>query len=95
MLYQRARFLLCKNGGKNVPTKPMRPCSHSNCPNLTNERFCEEHKRQENKRYEKYDRDPNVHRKYGRTWKRIRDNYKASNPLCEECLKQGRYSKTE
>lgn len=78
-----------------MPRKPKRPCSFPGCPNLTEGRFCEEHEKQENKRYEKYDRDPAVRRRYGRVWKRIRDSYAASHPLCEECLKQGRYSKTE
>ena len=38
-----------------MPKKPKRPCSYPGCPKLTDGRFCEEHQRQENKRYEKYD----------------------------------------
>lgn len=75
---------------KQMPRKPKRPCSHPRCPKLTDGRFCEEHQRQENKRYEKYDRDPAVHRRYGRAWKRIRDRHIAEQPLCEMCKKQGR-----
>ena len=41
-----------------MPRKPMRPCSKSGCPNLTYGRYCEVHEKEENKRYEKYDRDP-------------------------------------
>ena len=33
------------------------------------------HAKAEVKRYEKYDRDPAVRRRYGRAWKRIRDRY--------------------
>ena len=64
-----------------MPRKPKRPCSHPGCPRLTDGRFCEEHQRQENSRYEKYDRDPVVRRRYGRVWKRIRDSYLVNTPL--------------
>ena len=56
---------------------------------LTEGRFCEEHGKQENRRYEKYDRDPAVRRRYGRAWKRIRDRYAAKHPFCEECQRKG------
>ena len=39
-----------------MPRKPKRPCSFPGCPKLTDGRFCEEHEKQENRRYEKYDR---------------------------------------
>ena len=78
-----------------MPRKPKRPCSHPGCPKLTDGRFCEEHARQEAKRYEKYDRDPATRRRYGRAWKRIRDSYVSQHPLCEQCLKEGRFVETE
>ena len=53
-----------------MPRKPKRPCSYPGCPKLTDGRFCEEHQRKENQRYEKYDRDPAAKRRYGRAWKR-------------------------
>ena len=74
---------------RQMPMKPKRPCSFPGCPKLTEGRFCEEHERQENRRYEKYDRDPAVRRRYGRAWKRIRDRYAAKHPFCEECYKKG------
>ena len=43
-----------------MPRKPKRPCSYPGCPNLTDGRFCPEHEKNEAKRYEKYDRDPNT-----------------------------------
>lgn len=55
---------------------------------------CEEHAKLEARRYEKYDRAPETKRRYGRAWKRIRDSYVAAHPLCELCLKEGRYVKT-
>lgn len=35
--------------------------------------------------YNKYERDPATKKRYGRSWKRIRDRYIAAHPLCEEC----------
>lgn len=78
-----------------MPRKPKRPCSFPNCPNLTDGRFCKEHEKQENKRYEKYGRDPAIRRRYGRAWKRIRDSYISQHPLCEECEKKGKLTKAE
>ena len=86
-------FVISK--GELMPTKPKRPCSHPSCPKLTNGRFCEEHAKEEAKRYEKYDRDPAVRRRYGRAWKRIRDRYAATHPLCELCQKNGLLIPTE
>ena len=45
------------------------------------------------RQYNKYERSPDVHRKYGRARKRIRrirDRYASEHPLCELCLKEGR-----
>ena len=78
-----------------MPKKPKRPCSYPGCPRLTDGRYCEEHAKLEAERYEKYDRDPTVRRHYGRAWKRIRDRYISAHPLCEECLKTGRYNPSE
>lgn len=78
-----------------MPKRPKRPCSFPGCPKLTDERFCEKHQKQETQRYEKYDRDPAVRRRYGRAWKRIRDRYIEAHPLCEQCLKAGKYTKAE
>jgi HNH endonuclease len=82
-------LFLCLKGGESLPRKPKRPCSYPGCPRLTEGRFCEEHQREENRRYEKYDRDPTVHRKYGQVWKRLRDSYVKAHPFCEECFKKG------
>ena len=78
-----------------MPRKPKRPCSYPGCPKLADGRFCEEHAKLEAQRYEKYDRAPETKRRYGRAWKRIRDSYAAAHPLCELCLKEDRYVKTE
>ena len=81
--------------GEVMPRRPKRPCSHPGCPELTDGRFCEKHAKEENKRYEKYDRDPAVRRRYGRAWKRIRDSYVKIHPFCELCYEKGVLVRTE
>lgn len=78
-----------------MPRKPKRPCSHPGCPELTGERFCPEHSRQEVQRYERYDRDPDVKKRYGKDWQRIRERYVAGHPLCEACRDRGELTPTE
>ena len=73
-----------------MPRKPKRPCSSPGCPELTDERFCPEHAKKEASRYEKYQRDPETRKRYGRAWKRIRDRYITAHPLCEECKREGK-----
>ena len=73
-----------------MPKKPLRPCSYPGCPNLCDGQFCEQHRTEERRKYDKYERSSDVNRKYGRAWKRIRDRYAAEHPLCEMCLKEGR-----
>ena len=31
-----------------------------------------------------------MHKKYGRSWKRIRNRYIKEHPFCEECFKDGK-----
>lgn len=72
-----------------MPYKPKRPCSFPGCPKLTYGRFCDEHEKQESRRYEKYGRDPAVRRRYGRAWMRIRASYVKEHPWCEMCFGKG------
>jgi len=72
-----------------MPTYPKRPCSYPGCPRLTNGQYCEEHRVQERRKYDKYERSPDVHKKYGRAWKRIRDRYYSAHPYCERCYAEG------
>ena len=89
--WEQSRGAFCMpQGGETMPKKPKRPCSYPGCPKLTDGRFCEEHAKAEAKRYEKYDRDPAVRRRYGRAWKRIRDRHISQHPLCEQCEKEGK-----
>ena len=81
--------------GDYVPRSPKKPCAYPGCPRLTDRRFCPEHEKLDRDRYNKYERSPDVNRKYGRAWKRIRDRYAAAHPLCEQCLKEGRLTPVE
>ncbi len=78
-----------------MPKKPKHPCAHPGCPNLTDRQYCADHEKEERRKYDRYERRPDVNRKYGRAWKRIRDRYAAEHPLCELCLKEGRLTPVE
>ena len=71
-----------------MPYKPARPCSHPGCPNLTHGRFCEEHQKEENQRYERYGRDPDTRKKYKGKWPAIRKRYVTAHPYCEICFER-------
>ena len=76
-----------------MPSKPKKPCAYSGCPNLTNDKYCDNHSylnKEDALRYNKHRRDPRSNKRYGRAWKRIRDKYISSHPLCESCQKAGR-----
>ena len=73
-----------------MPRKPKRPCSHPGCPNLCDGQYCDKHRIEERRKYDRYERSPDINKKYGHAWRRIRDRYAASHPLCEMCLKAGR-----
>lgn len=77
------------HGGVTVPSKPKKPCAYPGCPALVTGRYCEEHARKANSDYEKFSRDKNTKRRYGRAWKRIRDKYAAEHPFCEKCYEHG------
>lgn len=76
-----------------MPRSPRRPCRQPGCPNLAEagEQYCSKHKSEANYEYNHYRRDADSKKHYGRAWKRIRDSYISRHPLCEECLKSGRY----
>lgn len=70
-----------------LPWKPKKPCAYPGCRELTVNRYCEQHQKLMDKRYDAYERSPVVKKRYGRAWKRIRDRYIGKHPLCEMCLK--------
>ena len=78
-----------------MPRRPKKPCAYPGCPKLTESRYCKEHQRTENKRYERYYRQPETKRRYGTKWQRIRKQYAQSHPLCEQCFDNGIYVPVE
>jgi 5-methylcytosine-specific restriction protein A len=78
-----------------MPRKPKRPCSYPGCPRLTDGRYCDEHQKLTDKQYNKYQRNPEHRKRYGRAWKRIRDKYIKAHLLCEECFKYNRLNPAE
>jgi len=73
-----------------MPKAPKKPCKYPLCPNLTDSRFCEQHKQTEARRYDRYQRDPESAKRYGREWRLIRAAFLSANPLCEMCKSDGR-----
>ncbi|MDL2319063.1 HNH endonuclease [Eubacteriales bacterium OttesenSCG-928-A19] len=73
-----------------MPRKPKRPCSYPGCPALTDDRYCEMHQKVVDAHYNRHQRDPETAKRYGATWRRIRANYVAKHPFCEQCWKDGK-----
>ena len=78
-----------------LPYKPKKPCAYPGCHRLTNSRYCEEHAKQEARRYNRYDRDPESNKRYDRKWQKIRAAFLSANPLCELCQLEGRLTPAE
>ncbi len=78
-----------------MPRKPQRACQHPGCPKLTDSLYCAEHQQQATRHYNRFQRDPESNKRYGRAWKRIRDRYIKAHPLCEQCEKAGRLTPAE
>lgn len=72
-----------------MPRKPKKPCAYPGCPNLTEGRFCDKHRKEDSKQYEKFKRDEGHSKRYNNTWRRIRKIYVSEHPFCEECFKRG------
>ena len=80
-----------------MPYKSKVPCKYPGCKELipAGSMYCREHAALRNSQYEKYGRDKNAKRRYGRAWKRIRDKYAAEHPFCEQCYARGVLVPTE
>ena len=56
-----------------MPRKQKKPCAVPGCPNLTDGRYCEKHRQQANKDYDRYYRSrENYDRYHNKGWKAIR-----------------------
>ena len=73
-----------------MPRKPKKPCAYPGCPNLTDGTYCDKHRKEARRQYDQYERAADVHKKYGRSWKRVRNSYIKEHPFCEECFKDGK-----
>lgn len=81
-----------------MPWKPLRPCRHPGCPNLSDQAYCELHRKQikadANRDYDNSRRDKEMYSFYhSQAWIQLRAVKIKMNPLCEECYKQGRLKK--
>ena len=81
-------FFVSKREGA-IPYKPKHPCSFPRCPELAQagEQYCDRHKKQEQKQYDKQ-RGTAAQRGYGSRWKKYRRWYLQRYPLCvnyDEC----------
>ena len=70
-----------------MPRKSKRPCGHPGCPNLTENRYCEQHKALHP------DRPSAESRGYNSRWRKVRATYLRKHPLCVRCMADGRYVK--
>ena len=73
-----------------MPHIPKKPCRYPGCPELTNETFCEKHKKASNRIYNLYQRDT-LSRTFYKTkeWVELRKIKLRQSPFCEECKKNG------
>ncbi len=75
-----------------MPRKPKKPCRYPGCSALTDESYCPEHKRLVAAQYNRYERTPEMKKRYKGPWPAIRRRYLAGHPLCEMCLRENRYT---
>ena len=75
-----------------MPRKPRKPCRYPGCSALTDESYCPEHKRLVAAQYNRYERTPEMKKRYKGPWPAIRRRFLASHPLCEMCLRENRYT---
>ena len=70
-----------------LPRKPLKPCKHPMCPELTEGKYCEEHQSEM-----EYKRDRSSYSKLYSTsrWQRLRQYILSKEPLCVECKKNKR-----
>ncbi|GHU52884.1 HNH endonuclease [Clostridia bacterium] len=74
-----------------MPRKPKHPCGHQGCPELTDDYYCEKHRKESIKEYNRFRRDPQTVKRYGGAWRKIRARVLQANPLCNECKQHGRF----
>jgi 5-methylcytosine-specific restriction protein A len=71
-----------------MPRKPKKPCSFPSCPNLTENKYCDNHA----KLYSK-ERASSAERGYDSRWRKSRSRFLKVNPLCLNCQAEGKLVK--
>ena len=73
-----------------MPRRPNTPCKHPGCPALVpyGQAYCSEHTPLHTS-----DRKNAAERGYGNAWRKASKQFLQVHPLCEECMKQGKYVK--
>lgn len=72
-----------------MPNKPKRPCKYPGCAVLVESGYCEKHKKNTQVQYDKH-RGTAHQRGYDTRWRRYRESYLRSHPLCVKCYKDNR-----
>lgn len=75
----------CFEWSDNMPTQPKKPCKHPGCPNLTEGKYCEQHKAEH-----RADRMTSHQRGYDRQWRSASKIFLRQHPLCVICEREGR-----
>lgn len=73
-----------------MPMKAKKPCRYPGCSALTDQTYCKQHRAPARIEYNRFTRDPDSNKRYGRRWRERRDSYARRHPICEDCEKQGR-----
>ncbi|MBO8158841.1 HNH endonuclease signature motif containing protein [Thermosyntropha sp.] len=73
-----------------MASKIKRPCAYPGCPELVSTgRYCEKHQKQYWRQQDEK-RGSAASRGYDVRWRRIREMVLKEEPLCRECMRQGR-----
>lgn len=75
-----------------MASKPLRPCRHPGCPELTREGWCEKHRPKHQRRI-----SADWHGWYNLPiWtKRLRPQHLLAEPFCRACAKEGKRTRAE
>lgn len=77
-----------------MPKKAKRPCRYKGCPKLVDSEsgYCAEHEKAMSRYYDRYVRSSEHNKRYGYRWKKIRTMILNTNPFCELCKAEGKYT---
>jgi len=79
-----------------MPYKPKQPCGYPSCPELSDGRYCDKHRRQVNSNYNRYTRDEDSKRFYGsKAWAATSKRQLKAHPVCVMCMRAGRLKAAE